>query len=33
MIAYHINNKDIKSNKKVIITDVPFSVIIFQSIK
>jgi len=28
-----INNKDIQSNKKVIIMDLPFSVIIFQSIK
>ena len=28
-----INNKDIQSNKKVIIIDLPFNVTIFQSIK
>jgi hypothetical protein len=28
-----INNKDIQSNKKVTTTELPFNVIIFQSIK
>jgi len=28
-----INNRDILSNKKVVIIDLPFNVIIFQSIK
>jgi len=33
IFAHPINSKDIQSNKKVIITELPFNVIIFQSIK